>query len=305
MTDGPKRFISSAARSRGIALIAVLWTVMLLALMAQSFTSNVRSETQLTRNLIANGQARALADAAIYSVIDRLLHDSPEEDRLYNGQPERLISNDGEVTISIQDESGKIDINTAHASLLEKLFAWAGLEPDDAKSLADQVADWRDRDDRPRREGAEKDAYDQANRGYEPKNQPLDSIEELRLVLGVSPTLFDKIRPGITVYSKQRGIDPSVAAPVVLAALSDSDGQAPELSDSRRSDRPQDLRGDVAARLQNVQRTNITRSPRTTYTIRATVKTTSGAAFTREAVIRIIKRPGRTLTTLVWRRARS
>jgi general secretion pathway protein K len=305
MTDGPKRFISSAARSRGIALIAVLWTVMLLALMAQSFTSNVRSETQLTRNLIANGQARALADAAIYSAIDRLLHDSPEEDRLYNGQPERLISNDGEVTISIQDESGKIDINTANTSLLEKLFAWARLEPDDAKSLADQVADWRDRDDRPRREGAEKDAYDQANRGYEPKNQPLDSIEELRLVLGVSPTLFDKIRPGITVYSKQRGIDPRVAAPVVLAAVSDSDGQAPELSDSRRSDRPQDLRGDVAARLQNVQRTNITRSPRTTYTIRATVKTTSGAAFTREAVIRIIKRPGRTLTTLVWRRARS
>ena len=304
MTNRRKRRIPNNARSRGIALIAVLWAVMLLALMAQSFTSDVRTETQLTRNLIANGQARALADAAVHSAIDRLLRERSDAGRVYDGQPYRSTIGGASVEVSIQDESGKIDINAAPAALLEKLFSWAGLEADDARALVDTVADWRDRDTLRRLNGAEKSEYRQANRPYEPKNQAFDSIEELRLVLGVSPPLFEKIRNAITVHSRRRGIDPRSATPPVLATLLADEGQVQDMIDARRGPNAENQAANTAALPPEIPRTFVARSPRSSFTIRVVAKIPGGAIFVREAIIRIAARRGRPFTTLAWRRGR-
>lgn len=300
----PNQPASNKRPPRGIALIAVLWTVMLLALMAQSFTSDVRTETRLTRNLIANGQARALADAAVHAAIDRLLRERSNAGRAYDGQPYRSTIGGESVEVSVQDESGKIDINTAPAALLKKLFSWTGMEPDAARALVDAVADWRDRDTLRRLNGAEESEYRLASRPYEPKNQAFDSIEELRLVLGVSPPLFDKIRDGITVHSRRRGVDPRVATPVVLAALLDDDSRVQDLLDARRGPDAENNAGNIAAIPPDIPRTFVTRSPRNTFTIRAVAKTTGGATFAREAAIRFAARRGRPFTTLTWRRGR-
>ncbi len=50
---------------RGLALVAVLWVVMLLALVAASFMATTRTEIDLTRNLIEGAKAEALADAGV------------------------------------------------------------------------------------------------------------------------------------------------------------------------------------------------------------------------------------------------
>lgn len=61
------------SRQRGIALIAVLWTVLLLALIATNFLTQTRTDARITRNLIDNAGAEALADAGVYRAIVALL----------------------------------------------------------------------------------------------------------------------------------------------------------------------------------------------------------------------------------------
>ncbi len=61
------------SRQRGIALIAVLWTVLLLSLIATNFLTQTRTDARITRNLIDNAGAEALADAGVYRAIVALL----------------------------------------------------------------------------------------------------------------------------------------------------------------------------------------------------------------------------------------
>ncbi len=61
------------AGRRGLALVTVLWVLMLLALIAASFTKTTRLEINLTRNLIENAKAEALADAGVYRAIYAVL----------------------------------------------------------------------------------------------------------------------------------------------------------------------------------------------------------------------------------------
>ncbi len=63
----------SPRRARGLALVTVLWVLMLLALIAASFTRTTPTEVNLTRNLIENAEAEALADAGVYRAVLGLL----------------------------------------------------------------------------------------------------------------------------------------------------------------------------------------------------------------------------------------
>ncbi len=67
--DSACRAPGSACGARGLALVTVLWVLMLLALIAASFTRTTRTEINLTRNLIENAEAEALADAGVYRAV--------------------------------------------------------------------------------------------------------------------------------------------------------------------------------------------------------------------------------------------
>ena len=111
-------------RTRGIALVAVLWVVSLLAAIAASFATTVRSETVVARNQIQNAEARALADAGFYRTVMALALD--REGMSLSGLPEAWSFSGGKVTTSVQAEGGKVDLNAADAALLAGLFAAAG-----------------------------------------------------------------------------------------------------------------------------------------------------------------------------------
>lgn len=293
---------SNSQTTRGIALVAVLWAVMLLALMAQSFTTDVRTGTQLTQNLLANAEAQELADAAVEMTIERLLSERTDADRVYDGRPYQTTVGGAVVEISVQDENGKINLNTASAAYLERLIVWAGVPADSAQTIIDAIGDWRDRDSLRRVNGAEESDYRQANLGYGPKNQAFDSVEELRLVLGITPALFAKIKPTLTVYSRQRDVNLRVATPTVLSAIINDEAQTKayleERSDGANGAPALDLPKDFTASSSR----NSSSSRNATVTIRATAKTANGATFTREAVVRPVTRRGHPYTILAWRR---
>ena len=76
---------------------------------------------------------------------------------------------------------------------------------------ADAILDWLDEDDDPRQYGAEYDYYGGLAEPYAPKNGPLESLEELLLVRGVTPELLfgrDTNRNGIIDLHEQEIIIP-------------------------------------------------------------------------------------------------
>ncbi len=75
--------------ARGLALVTVLWVLVLLALIAASFTATTRTEVNLTRNLIENAKAEALADAGVYRAVLGLL--GPRAEDLIGEGVESLI----------------------------------------------------------------------------------------------------------------------------------------------------------------------------------------------------------------------
>ncbi len=84
--------------------------------------------------------------------------------------------------------------------------------PGMTEEIADAILDYMDEDDEPREFGAERDAYASLEPPYEPKNGPLHTVEELLLVLGVTPYLLfgtDANRNGLADMHEggDRGID--------------------------------------------------------------------------------------------------
>jgi general secretion pathway protein K len=97
----------------------------------------------------------------------------------------------GLIHYSIHDENGKININTASRDVLTKALAANGLSlGSDRDTIVDSILDWIDKDDRHRVNGAESEYYEGLSPAYSAKNGPLDSLEELMKVKGVTPELF-------------------------------------------------------------------------------------------------------------------
>ena len=57
------------AENRGIALVVVLWTLLLLSLIAASFLTLTRGEIGVARNAVDNARAEALADAGVHRAV--------------------------------------------------------------------------------------------------------------------------------------------------------------------------------------------------------------------------------------------
>ena len=97
----------------------------------------------------------------------------------------------GFVHYIIHDENGKININTASRDVLSKALAANGLTFDSERdTIVDSILDWIDKDDRHRVNGAESDYYEKLSPPYSAKNSPLDSLEELLKIRGITPELF-------------------------------------------------------------------------------------------------------------------
>lgn len=73
--------------------------------------------------------------------------------------------------------------------------------------VADAILDWLDEDDEPRPYGAELEYYSTLPTPYAPKNGPIDSVEELLLVKGVTPEMLfgvDANRNGVVDAGEQQ-----------------------------------------------------------------------------------------------------
>jgi general secretion pathway protein K len=207
------------SRTSGIALVLVLWVLVMLTVMAGSFSLNMRREIDLVRNARERSVAGPLAEAGIYYAMNRLLKTDIQKQWRSDGSVYEFLFGGARIRISIHDEAGKFDLNNAPDASLISLIESAGFSNEEAAGLVDAIIDWRDSDDLRQPNGAEQGEYQEAGQDYGPRNQPFQSIRELRRVLGISGDLYRKLEPMVTVYNELKGIDPSKSPEVVLRAL--------------------------------------------------------------------------------------
>ncbi len=296
------------SRRRGIALISVLWVLVLLSLIAASFSFTSRTEVNLARNMVDNAEAEALADAGVYRAIAGLYKTVGQGGFRVDRTVYGWRFEDGEVRFEIADEGGKIDLNRATEAVLGALFRTFDLSDQEADALVDAVADFRDADDDRRPNGAEDDDYLAAGLKHDAKDGPFEAVEELQQVLGMDRELYRLAAPALTVYSRRRAPHLAIAPPEVQAAMAGMK----ESARGRRRERNQQAAEQSGAAAPAVdlpdqveilvEGPSTARSRAKVYTIHSEARTANGAMFAREAVVRVAggRQPYR---VHVWRRA--
>lgn len=270
------------ARSRGIALVMVLWVVILMGLMAAAFLRETRVGTGIARNLSENAKAEALADAGVRRAVMGLLDPEPSTGWVADGRPYQLTLGEGEIRIAMRDEAGKVDLNRAPAQMITGLLVATGVEPALAQSLTASVIDFRDPDHDVLSGGAEDAEYEAAGREFGAKDAPFDRTEELEQVLGFSNDLFERIAPYVTVHSGRPRIDITVAPEMVLRALPNMTPERIAQAMSLRAT------GQAVRRRSGI------------VSIEAAARTRGGGAFTREAIVRLTDRSDQPFVILQW-----
>ena len=308
---------------RGVALVMVIWVLALLSLMAASFLAEARVELRRAGNLRDRAQAEALAEAGIHVALARVIaeHGATRPQRWTEPLP------GGSVTITLSDERGKIDLNEAEPALLASLFESEGVPSRAAKALAAAVADFRDQDRARALDGAEDADYPLGSGGA--KDARFEAADELLQVKGMTPALFRRLAPLITVHSALPTIDPLLAEPAVLRAVPNIDPSeldkflalrkklAPVLNAPfgiDHADRPAagERRSKAFADLQVAlpRRNSVERhytgelGATPVFTISAEAVTRDGARFRREAVVRLMQDGPEPIELLEWRRPR-
>jgi general secretion pathway protein K len=271
---------------QGIALISVLWVVLLLSIVAASMVAGSRSNGALASATYDRARAEALAEAAVTEAVLALLDTRPEKQR--SGRTlDSFPYADAMVTTTTQDETGKIDLNSANEELLRSLFKSVGVADDAADALFDKIADWRDEGDLHRLNGAKADDYREKGYPYGPRNGPFDGVEELKEVMDVTPELFDKVKGALTVYSSRSSIDPSVAQAGALSALSQMITGQPEAlaAAQQKSDLPDGVAPPPTGPTPTGPMTG------KAFMIHAEIRLKKGAAYVVEAAVRLTANP--------------
>lgn len=200
-------------------IVSVLWALGLLAAAALSLVAAGRIDYALAHDALAVASDDAVAEAVTDRAVLALLDPRPADRWRTDGVPQAFRFADRRVRVSIQDELGRIDLNQADGSLLVRLIESVGVDAGPAEALVDKVLDWRDPSPLRRLNGAKDGEYRAAGYSYGPRNGPFQSVDEVRLVIGMTPAIFERIKPALTVYSGHPRFDPRLAPREALRAL--------------------------------------------------------------------------------------
>jgi general secretion pathway protein K len=223
------------ARQRGFALLIVLWTIGFLALLGTQIVAAGRSNTQLADNLRRQAVLEAAVDGAVANVTFRM---QAARDPTFrpDGMVHELQIGQTPVLVRVENESDRINLNTASGGLLRALVIAVGGTPSQANQLAATVLDWRTSGTVARQGGAKLPEYLAAGRTYGPPGAPFQSVDELADVLGMTPDLYARLEPHLTVLT-DGDPDMSTRDVIVARALTDAAGVADDIgADTQTAD---------------------------------------------------------------------
>ena len=255
-------------REHGVVLVVVLFFALLLTGSIATFVKRSTMDALIARHRDSAAQAEALARGGVRIAIALVLEDKLRKSStgipihssgdLWARASTTEIETDGGAVLRlrIEDTSSKLNLNALYdhregaalgalyekalpflQALLAKAVDEIGLPPAekelyDPEEMAENLADYLDGDDERQRGGLEDDYYQSQDPPYRPRNAPLLSVEELRLVEGFDAEIAEALEDYVTVYpyTGAGGINPNTAPPHVLALLYASDEVTQELA---------------------------------------------------------------------------
>ena len=250
-----------------MALIVVILMISIIVVIALQMNRTSRSEVYDAANLRDRVRLFYVAKSgfSLGQVLlreDRNSFDGLNEDWATTNKivlpTDSLFSARGELRLVIEDESGKIplnklvngnDINMDVRDMLIRLLGQPefGLDKNRAQEIVEAIKDWIDTDDIVTGGGAESSYYSSLPKLYAAKNGPLDCIDELLMIKGISQGLYNGStgRPGlkdlVTLHGGGR-ININTAPKLVLRSLSqDMTVEAVEKLDKHRKTSGEDL----------------------------------------------------------------
>lgn len=227
------------ARREGSALLIVLVVIMLITLSAYTYTQTMQTEFEAAISHSQDVQVRQAADSGVDYVATLLARRSTTHDDnlLQNPALFQAVSladtqRDSQrvrfsivapveadpyakrIRYGLVDESAKLNLN-----LLDQLQKDLQLDDDEiadwllkipgmTRETVDAIRDWIDADTEKRPSGAESEAYQSLKPPYSAKNGPLETLDELLLVRGVTAQLLygeDANRNGLLDPSENDG----------------------------------------------------------------------------------------------------
>lgn len=267
-------------RSKGAALVIVLFIVALAAMLAVEMSANLMVQVQRSSNIQNHQQAKWYAFAAEELAIKALKQtkkDNPDKTHLgqiwaqQGGVPYPV--DNGTLSGTITDLQACLNLNAlhvkpdqqtdpnnktnpAHKALLALLENIENLPTDESEeAMADSVFDWLDADSITYRSGAEEDEYLSRKYPYMTANSYFASTSELRLVKGFNPLVMEKILPFVCVIPGSELLQINVnTLPVESAIILSSliDGLSLSGAEAVLSSRPQDGYDDLEAFFEEV-----------------------------------------------------
>lgn len=207
---------SSEAR-RGSALIVALWVILILTVLVGGMAFEMKVESNVAGYYRKRVKAQYLAQAGVEwtkAMLNKKVSETLVDGELIvdADQDEELVRNAyrvqkmgqgfevtrqlgaGAFTLNVRPEAAKgFNINTLAQQaatdddarcVLEEILDQAEVPLELQDELIDCLIDWVDTGDEHRLNGAESDDPFYRERGYEVKNGPLDSVEELLLIKG-------------------------------------------------------------------------------------------------------------------------
>jgi general secretion pathway protein K len=223
---------------RGLALVITLLVVVLLTTLILELDSSTRTDLLAAVNFRDGTKATYLAQSGI-SAAKAVLRDDARHSGAYDAFDELWAIpfpaypvGDGTVTVSIQDEGGKLNpnhlVNTSDQPVekkvlqMRRLFELLEVDPD----LVNAIVDWIDQNGEVSLpEGAEDNYYGRLEEPYHCKNDKLSLLSELHMIRGITDEVYENVSPYLTIHSdpptgvKQGPININTAEAVVLQTL--------------------------------------------------------------------------------------
>ncbi len=262
---------------RGVALILVLFTFGILAVLAGEFARAMREDAVSTVNYKLETVGHYAAIAAVNEAILAMVaarsdpnfdaQAPPDDETAGTGVQviRDLMRGDGQwvrgrfagvpYEVRAIDEGGKIAVNRVDGEVLHLLILNLGYEEEAAETVSDSILDWIDGDDDHRLHGAEDDYYGGLRRPYPAKNAPLEAVEELLLVRGVTREMFygNQDVPGLrdifSVFASSSKLNVRSVRPAVMIALAGVSKQEADGFKKRRRQNPAATQADLALLL--------------------------------------------------------
>ncbi len=202
---------------QGMALLTVLLLVAVMGAMSAIALESINRSMKLAGNSRANMQARYFAMAAEQAALHRieaLLAATPDRLTLaggWNGRSFDIPAGDGVISARVTDGGNCFNLNSvgegarptalkarpAGAQQFVALMGVLGIPPAEAGAVAGGLTDWLDSDTSPLPGGGEDGTYARADVPYLAGNAMLAEPSELRAVAGVTPEIYDVIRPWV------------------------------------------------------------------------------------------------------------